>query len=120
MKKYIFLLAFVFLHADISEIITEIKKMESYTPVFKNFVKYDVFGSSEKKIKIKKPFVVNGIVKLNAVFQKKANINGIWVKKGDLIGGYTVLKVGEDYVLLRKDKYIKKLSLKPKILKVVK
>ena len=54
------------------------------------------------------------------IFQNRANINGLWVKKGDDIEGYKVVRVFSDGVVLKNDKEIKKIILKSKILKVAK
>ncbi|AZV47065.1 hypothetical protein C3L23_07200 [Nautilia sp. PV-1] len=122
MRK-IFLLIFIgsFVFADVLTIITKIKQMEKYKPVFKTVPAYNIFT---KDIEINKSKITavpkqNSLV-LNAIFQNKANINGIWVKRGDNIEGYVVVKITDKEVVLKKDNIYKKLSLTPKVLKVAK
>jgi len=123
MKRFIIFLTAVFAFADISGVINKIKQMESYKPVFIKMPVYNVFTdvSTKKedsnfiKLEVKKV-----ILKLNAIFQNKANINGVWVKKGDIIEGYEVVEVKNDSVVLKKEGEIKILQIKPNILKVVK
>jgi type II secretory pathway component PulC len=117
MKKLFMLFAGVFLYADISAIISQIKDIDSYTPVFKPVRSYSVFTDiSLKKQHIKADYTGSVLV-LNAVFQDRADINGKWVKKGDKIEGYEVLRVNSDKVVLKKDGKIKILSSKSKVLK---
>ncbi len=123
MKKIIFLIFFVFLFADVSNIIGEIKNIENYTPKFKHFVNYNIFVNNKVKNQYKKSVVVsntntNSNLTLYAVFQNKVNINGIWLKVGEVINGYKIIKIASNKVILKKDGKIKKLVLKPNILKV--
>ena len=121
MKKIVFLICSVFLFADVSDIINEIKKMESFTPKFKHFVNYNIFINN----KVKNHYIRNVVISntdsnliLYAVFQNRVNINGIWLKVGEVINGYKIIKIAPNKVLLKKDGKIKKLILKPNILKV--
>lgn len=120
MKKMIFLIfAVSFVFADVLNIITQIKQMETYKPVFKPLPDYNIFT---KDIEIQNSKVAtlpkqNTLV-LNAVFQNRADINGKWVKKGDNIEGYLVIKISDKEVVLKKDGKYKKLLLTPKVLKV--
>ena len=119
MKKIIVFIA-VFLYADISNIITLIKNMENYRPVFKKIQHYKPF--SDEVIPTKengKIFNVSPVnLSLNAIFQNKAFINGRWVKRGDLIEGYKVIKITQNSVVLFKNGKIKKITLNPKVIKV--
>ena len=123
MKKTAVLILAVFAYSDVFTIITEIKKMESFTPAFKKIEKYNIFSNLE----IQNNNVLTGgaIVRqnnliLNAIFQNKANINGVWLKPGDVIEGYKIVKINNNEVVLKKNKKTKKLIIKSNILKVVK
>jgi len=124
MKKIFMLILTVFLQADILTIITQIKNMQNYTPKFKNIKKYNVFIdvnlTDKKTLKKNTGDLREANFVLNAVFQNRANINGIWVEKGDNIEGYEIVRVLSDGVVLKKGKKTKKIILKSNILKVVK
>ena len=121
MKKAVLLILGLFLQADVLNVVTQIKNMENYAPEFKKIAKYDIFG--EDIVIIKKQLNQKKAKKnliLNVIFQNRANINGLWVKKGDDIEGYKVVRVFSDGVVLKNDKEIKKIILISKILKVAK
>ena len=124
MKKIFILISAVFLQADILTIITQINNMQNYTPKFKNIKKYNVFIdvnlTDKKTLKKNTGDLREANFVLNAVFQNRANINGIWVEKGDNIEGYEIVRVLSDGVVLKKGKKTKKIILKSNILKVVK
>jgi len=94
--------------------------MENYRPVFKKIQHYKPF--SDEVIPTKengKIFNVSPVnLSLNAIFQNKAFINGRWVKRGDLIEGYKVIKITQNSVVLFKNGKIKKITLNPKVIKV--
>ncbi|ACM92103.1 hypothetical protein NAMH_1375 [Nautilia profundicola AmH] len=122
MKKLIIFVILITLNADIYTVITEIKKMQTYTPNFKKIEKYNIF-SSFNIVNKNIPLEITAqdkILSLNAIFQNKADINGVWVKVGDEIAGYKVIKINNNEVVLKKNNTIKKLVLKSNILKVVK
>ena len=88
---------------------------EEYDKIFEQISQTRV-GIDPKEIKkIKNPFVViyknqldkNGtkkpkiVYKLEAIFDKKAMINGKWYKKYSKIGAYKLVKVRQNSVLLR-------------------
>jgi hypothetical protein len=124
MKKIFMLILTVFLQADILTIKTQINNMQNYTPKFKNIKKYNVFIdvnlTDKKTLKKNTGDLREANFVLNAVFQNRANINGIWVEKGDNIEGYEIVRVLSDGVVLKKGKKTKKIILKSNILKVVK
>jgi len=119
MKKIIFIF-FSLLYADITYIISEIKKIEKFKPVFKKIIHYNIF---EYETNIAKKNIA-GVSKKNfnleiyAIFQNRVNINGKWFKIGDSINGYKILKITNNYVYLKQNNQILKLSIKNYILKV--
>ena len=124
MKKILFLLSAVLLYGDISDIISYIKNMESYTLKFKKIVHYNVFSDivAEKSENLK----INGNtnnsknIAIYAVFQNKININGHWYKIGDVIDGYKIIKINNNEVVMKKKGKIKTIIFKSNIIKVVK
>jgi len=111
----------VFLYADISYVINTIKKIENYSPTFKPFADYNIFAAQFKEKKeIPRRVVFENRLFIYAIFEDKVNINGIWLKKGDAIEGYKVLKIDNNKVVLEKDGKITVLEFNPKILKVEK
>ncbi len=124
MKKAVVLLGSL-LFADINNITTEIKEIESFKPRFKPLVRYDVFDAAKViKINKKQPtikaIVVEPKLYLKAIFNKKANINGKWVKVGDEIDGYRVIRVDANGVLLQKFRKRLYLRVKISVIKVAK
>jgi len=120
MKKIIFIF-FSFLYADITYIINEIKKIEKFKPIFKKVTYYNIF---EYEIKIAKKNIVavfkkeNFNLEIYAIFQNRVNINGKWLKIGDAINGYKILKITNNYVYLKRNNQILKLPIKSYILRV--
>jgi len=109
-----------FLSADVTELISKIKKLENYSSEFKKFDIYNIF-ETEKSVKTAPaPVLTKPALKysLNAIFQNKANINGEWVKPGDMVGEYKVVKITDTQVILQKNNEIRVLSLHSNILKV--
>jgi len=121
MKKALVFLA-VLCFADVSNIIKAVKEIENYKPYFKSLDTYNIFAGDIVLPKIKKKKINNTkeikLLTLNAIFQNKANINGIWVKKGDILEGYKVIKITKHKVVLKKDEKVEILSLKTHYLKV--
>jgi len=125
MKKILLLTVFVTLYADVSEIISLIKNMENFTPKFRHIVNYNPFKiqvpiQKNEQVNIKNVSVIKKELKLYAIFQNKVNINGKWLKTGDYIEGYKVIKISENEVLLTKNGKIKKIALKANLIKVAK
>ena len=124
MKKILFLLSAVLLYGDISDIISYIKNMESYTLKFKKIVHYNVFSDivAERSgnLKINENTNNSKNIAIYAVFQNKININGHWYKIGDVIDGYKIVKISNDKVFLEREKHIKIIKFKTSIIKVVK
>ncbi len=120
MKKFVLIIPAVFLYADITPIINKIKKIENYRVECKKIRNYKIFNYSSAVVyktsskKTKSPII------LYAIFQNSAKINGTWVKEGDYIDGFMVIKITDSEVVLEKEG--KKLILKPEnnILKVTK
>jgi hypothetical protein len=109
----------------VSEIISLIKNMESFTPKFRHIVNYNPFKiqvpiQKNEQVNIKNVSVIKKELKLYAIFQNKVNINGKWLKTGDYIEGYKVIKISENEVLLTKNGKIKKIALKANLIKVAK
>lgn len=51
---------------------------------------------------------------LEAIFNQKAKINGVWIKKQESIQGYILKEIHPSYILLQKDSQTLKLHLKEK------
>ena len=114
MKKIFFLSFFIFLFGNTMQIIEEIKKIEQFRPKFKNVKNFNIFSfNEEKKENINKDFNLlkkTPMLQIYAIFQNKVNINGEWFKLGDSINGYKIVKIGKNFVLLKKGnikKYLK-------------
>ena len=77
-------------------------------------VKYDPFKKTTKLLKrtLKKKRVKKIKLSLEAIFNKKAYINGHLYKEGDKVGGGRVVKIGRDYVIIAFGKRRKVISLK--------
>lgn len=105
MKKNLIFVT-IFLYADVSNIILKIDKIERYKPVFKHIYMPEC---KEKKVKIisvnnKIPLSKKRVeLKLLAIFNKKAFINYQWVKEGDELSGYKVVKIYHKKVLLKRN-----------------
>lgn len=56
----------------------------------------------------------NRNVSLDATLEQKAKINGIWYKKNDSIGSYTLIKIEHNRVVLRNEIETKELYIKAK------
>ncbi|GAX87079.1 conserved hypothetical protein [Lebetimonas natsushimae] len=116
--RYIFLFLGVVLFADISNVLLKLDKIENYKPVFKKiyFIKCNkIKNVSEKSIVNKQ-----SELKLKAIFNNKALINNMWVKKGDLINGFRVIKIYSKEVVLKKENKIIILTFNNNLLKVEK
>jgi hypothetical protein len=116
--KYFVLFLSVFLYADISNIILKINNIENYKPVFKKiyFIKCNkIKNISEKKVVNKK-----SELKLMAIFNNQALINNKWVKAGDYLKGYKVIKIYPKKVILKKGNKIFVLGFNNNLLKVEK
>ena len=123
MRIVILLFAFILSYADVSEIIATIKNIERYKPKFKTMENYNPFvktivKNTEQNIVNNVSVVKEKAFKLYAVFQNKVNINGKWLKVGDIIEGYKIIKVTSNGVSLLKDGKIKTISLKASFIKV--
>lgn len=98
---------------DIKGILKDLRELESKKRGFsKIVVKYDPFFPKRKKIKtvsIKK----RKILKLKAILNDKAFINGRWFSKGEKVGEYKIIKITPSFVELRKGKKRKILALVP-------
>lgn len=122
MKKVLIFIT-LFLYADVSNIILKIDKIERYKPVFKHIFIPDCDEKKVIKVTLKnKPTVKSNVLelKLLAIFNKKAFINYKWVKEGDEIGGYKVVKIYPRKVLLKKDNKVTVLKFNNILLKIKK
>jgi len=121
MKKIIFITVGIFLYADISNVLLKIDKLENFKrtfmkidlPVCKNTTpkQETIFTNSSKS--------ENKLI-LNAIFNKKALINNEWVKSGDILNGYKVMKVFSKQVVLKRGKNIIVLKFNKSLIKVKK
>jgi hypothetical protein len=75
---------------------------------------YDPFKQAQKIIKkssyIKAP--VQKPIKINAIFNKKAFINGRFYSVGDKIRNYKIIKVTNDTIWIKNNNVIKSIKLK--------
>jgi len=122
MKKIVLIyIIFVFINADIIDVINDIKKMESFTPQFKKLPRYDFFGNYSINKTVKEEFIPRSEkLQINAIFQNRVNINGHWYKTGDSVNGYEIVKINNNEIIMKKNGEIKKLLFKSNIIKVVK
>ena len=122
MKKAIFLIFFPLLYADVTYIIEEIIKIKEFKPLFKNIVYYNIFKYEEENVLNKNMTIAlekgSSDLKVYAVFQDKVNINGKWVKVGDIVNGYKIVKITNKCIYLKQNNKILKLSPTNYILKV--
>jgi len=121
MKKTIFLVFFSLIYADVTSIINKITKIENFKPIFKKIKYYNVFdyeSDSRRKDNITISKKGSCDLKIYAIFQDKVNINGKWFKKGDIMNGYKIFKITNNYVYLKRNDEIVKLSVTNYILKV--
>jgi len=121
LKKFIFFIA-IFLYADISDVLLKIKEIENHKKIFLKYPDYNIFTSKVYKIKPKQSIIQihKPLVKLtlNAIFNNSAKINGKWVKKGDVIYNYKIIKIEYNKVILKKDNKYFVLTMKhPRILR---
>ena len=123
MKKIVLFITIKILFGDINNVILLIKNMENFKPRFKKIEQYKPFFN-EEKIKKEKIIVTkqntNVNLSVSAIFQNKALINGKWVKVGNIIEGYKVIKISDNKIILSKNEIIKVIMLTSKILKVKK
>ncbi len=84
-------------------------------------IKYDPFHPSvpsrhktTPKVSKKIKHVQHSNLELSMIFNKKAFINGKWVKENQKIADYVVTKIDEDTVFLKKGRKIIKLSITKK------
>ncbi len=122
MKKAL-IIAVVVLQADISTVITEVKSMQKFTPKFENIAKYNIFSEDiilNTQINTNKTTNKKFKLNLNAIFQNKANINGKWIKKGESIKGYKLIKISDNGIVLKRDKKLLPIVIKLNVLKVKK
>ena len=112
----------IFLYADISDVLLKIKDIENHKKIFLKYPDYNIFTSKVYKIKPKQSIIQihKPLVKLilNAIFNNSAKINGKWVKKGENILGFKVIKILHNRVILQKEN--KKVVLRVKYKKVLK
>jgi len=121
MKKIVFIVIGIFLYADISNVLLKIDKLENFK---RTFMKIDL--PICKKTTPKQSIIIKNQVKhenaltLNAIFNKKALINNKWVKSGDVLNGYKVMKVFSKQVVLKRGKNIIVLKFNKSLIKVKK
>lgn len=118
--RYMILFLCVFAFADVSGIISKIKYIETHKINCSKPKGYNIFISKPLEKKSAQQNVKRITLSLNAVFQNMANINGVWVKKGDVIDGFYVLKINDKSVVLKKDGRIIILTNNKNVLKVSK
>ncbi len=81
-------------------------------------VLYDPFGSAQKIIRKNRlpvtPRPIVPILRLFAIFGDKAYINGRFYKIGERVGGFYIIKITNNYVLLQRKGKKKILFLRKK------
>jgi hypothetical protein len=99
MKKFLLFSLSVILYADISNILEKINTIENYKIDFKpiNLKKCRKMKVRNKKKEIEKKLI------LKAFLNKKVLINDKWLKVGDVIEDYQVVKIYSKKVVLKKD-----------------
>ena len=124
MKQFLMLCVAIFLYADVSNILLKIDKIEKYSPKFKKMNIRKCYKKMETihKNTIKSISVIrnNFKITLQAVFNKKALINNKWLKEGDFIDGYKVVKIYKKKIILKRDSKLGILKFNTNILKVKK
>ncbi|WP_024787670.1 MULTISPECIES: hypothetical protein [unclassified Lebetimonas] len=118
MKKFLFLLAGIFLYAGISNALMEIVKIENFKPRFKKI--FLPACTLKGKKTVLNNTVSNLNLKLEAIFNKKALINHKWVRAGNSVKGYKIIKVFPKKVILKKNNKYVVLKFESNILKVKK
>ncbi len=117
----IFLLVFIttYLFADIKYIIEDIKSLEKYEYKIKPFVNYNIFTHYTKPKKRKFSFIKKIFkkhLKLEAIINNKAVINGKMLSIGENISGYKLIEIYDNYVILKKGNKFLKLGFKTNII----
>ncbi len=106
MKKAIFaaILITKTFSLDIESLIKKIENLEKIKekePIAK--IEYDPFFPDIQKKKTKN-FKVKKTLKLEAILNKTAFINGKWRREGEKVEGFEIIKINKDKVFLKKDK----------------
>ena len=114
MKKVIFLIFYSLLYADVAKIINEITKIKEFKPKFKKIKYYNIFEYKNNSAKNTTKKVFN--LKIYAIFQNKVNINGKWLKIGDKINGYKIIKIANNCIYLKQNNKTSKIFIKNNIL----
>ena len=121
MKKILIFFA-VFLLADTSDTILKIKEIQASKKIFLKYPFYNIFIQYQPvnvNFEVKRSNISYSL-KLYAIFNNKANINGEWKRVGENINGYQIVKITPNYVLLKKDNKLKVLKFSTNIIKVLK
>ncbi len=106
MKKALFtaILITKIFSLDIEHLIKKIENLEKVKekePIAK--IKYDPFFPDIQKKKTKH-FKAKKTLKLEAILNKTAFINGKWRKEREKVEGFEIIKIDKDKVLLKKGK----------------
>jgi len=101
--------------------------VKEYNKIFDKIAEKRIGADQIMIDKLENPFIVvateeNGsdtnvttqVYILEATFDQKAKINGIWYKKNDLIGFYTLTKITRDTVILQNEIEKKELGIRTK------
>jgi len=125
MRKYILLLAAVFLFGEnykIYKVIELLHEMEQKKIKFLPLKDYNVFPIHiDNKIKIKQYVKAQASdIKLKAISGKEVYINNKWYKEGEKMQNLTILKITKNCVFFISDNLSKKFSicLSPNLIKV--
>ncbi|NPA81367.1 MAG: hypothetical protein GXO31_02035 [Epsilonproteobacteria bacterium] len=106
---------------DISKILKKIEKLKTFSKTERKIeISYDPFFPTKKK-KVKKKIIKKRTpLKLKAILNKEALINGKWLKEGSRVGNYKIIKIEEQRVWLKRGQktILLKLYKKPSLLKV--
>ena len=106
---------------DINKILKKIEKLKTFSKTERKIeISYDPFFPTKKK-KVKKKIIKKRTpLKLKAILNKEALINGKWLKEGSRVGNYKIIKIEEQRVWLKRGQktILLKLYKKPSLLKV--
>ena len=106
---------------DINKILKKIEKLKTFSKTERKIeISYDPFFPTKKK-KVKKKIIKKRTpLKLKAILNKEALINGKWLKERDRVGNYKIIKIEEQRVWLKRGQktILLKLYKKPSLLKV--
>ncbi len=121
MKKIIFLIVCNILFADITPVIVQIKQIENLKKTFLKYPNYNIFiNKSTVHISNTVTKYANPTFQIYAIFNNKADINGIWKTIGDYVNNYKIIKIYSNRIILKNGNKFITLRSTPKIIKAKK